>query len=83
VRSWIDAPIQFLRGTGVGHIRELFDGNYPHNPGGALASAPAVAEILRCYSEDILGRRPENNARSRSTGAAATPTKPLVASGGV
>jgi glycogen debranching enzyme len=82
VRSWIDGPLQFLRGAGVGQIPELFDGNFPHHPGGALASAPAVAEILRCYSEDILGRRPESNGRSRSAGSVA-PTTPLVTTGGL
>jgi predicted glycogen debranching enzyme len=83
VKAWIDGPIKFLHGRGMGQIPELFDGNFPHHPGGALASAPAIAEILRCYSEDILGRRPNPEDLSRTAPAAAAPTKPMVASGGI
>jgi predicted glycogen debranching enzyme len=83
VRAWIDAPIQFLRGQGVGQIPELFDGDYPHHPGGALASAPAVAEILRSYSEDILGRRPETAARTKAVSSILAPPDPVAASGGI
>jgi len=83
VRSWIDAPLHYLRNQGVGQIPELFDGNFPHHGGGALASAPAVAEILRCYSEDILGRRPENTARLRPGAPPLAPAKPLVTSDGM
>ena len=39
---------------GLGQLSELFDGDAPHRPGGAIASAPAVGELLRCYVEDIL-----------------------------
>lgn len=55
VRSWLEGCLEYLRGDGVGQLRELFDGDAPHNPGGAIASAISVAEILRCYAQDVLG----------------------------
>ncbi len=39
----------------TGQLCELFDGNAPHAPGGAIASARAVGEVLRCYVEELLG----------------------------
>lgn len=42
----------------AGHLFELTDGHAPHAPGGAVASALSVAELSRCYSEDVLARRP-------------------------
>jgi glycogen debranching enzyme len=55
VRSWLDGCLGYLRGDGVGQLCELFDGDAPHHPGGAIASALSVAEILRCYAQDVLG----------------------------
>src|SRR4051812_69340 len=46
--------IDHMAGPGTGQLCELFDGNAPHSPGGAPASAAAVGEILRCYVEDVL-----------------------------
>ncbi len=39
----------------TGQLCELFDGNAPHTPGGAITSARAVGEVLRCYVEELLG----------------------------
>jgi glycogen debranching enzyme len=50
--------IDHLRNDGVGQIPELFDGDAPHSPGGAIASALSVAEVLRAYYEDVLDRLP-------------------------
>jgi glycogen debranching enzyme len=47
-----------VRTHGLGHLCELFDGDAPHRPGGAIASAPAVGELLRCYVEDVLDQQP-------------------------
>lgn len=44
--------------AGLGTISEVFDGDYPHSPGGAIAQAWSVAEILRAYVEDVLGIKP-------------------------
>ena len=51
--------VDYLSGAGTGQLCELFDGNAPHFPGGAPASAAAVGEVLRCYVEDVLDERPE------------------------
>jgi predicted glycogen debranching enzyme len=47
-----------LQTNGLGQLCELFDGDAPHAPGGAIASPLSVAELLRCYAEDVLGRKP-------------------------
>ncbi len=47
-----------LETAGVGSISELFDGDYPYTPGGCIAQAWSVAEILRAYVEDVLGIKP-------------------------
>lgn len=51
--------LDWMRDQGMGQMRELFDGNPPHEPGGCIASAIAVGELLRCYVEDVLDQRPE------------------------
>ncbi|HYL38591.1 MAG TPA: amylo-alpha-1,6-glucosidase [Bryobacteraceae bacterium] len=45
--------------AGLGQISEVFDGDPPHRPGGCIAQAWSVAEVLRTYIEDIQGHRPE------------------------
>jgi predicted glycogen debranching enzyme len=47
-----------LETAGVGTISEVFDGDYPYSPGGCIAQAWSVAEILRAYVEDVLGIKP-------------------------
>lgn len=47
-----------LRDHGVGYISEIFDGDEPAVPRGAIAQAWGVAEILRAYSEDVLEIQP-------------------------
>lgn len=42
----------------LGSISEIFDGNMPHKAAGCFAQAWSVAEVLRCYVEDIKGQRP-------------------------
>jgi predicted glycogen debranching enzyme len=36
--------------AGIGSVSEVFDGNYPHSPGGCFAQAWSVAELIRLYS---------------------------------
>ena len=43
----VDAFEEDLTVHGVGSVAELYDGNPPHNPHGAISSATAVAVILR------------------------------------
>lgn len=42
----------------IGSISEIFDGNTPHCPRGCYAQAWSVAELIRCYVEDIKGQKP-------------------------
>jgi predicted glycogen debranching enzyme len=43
--------IQHLDGHGVGSISEIFDGEPPFRPGGCIAQAWSVAEMLRAWHE--------------------------------
>ncbi|MCQ1535408.1 glycogen debranching protein [Methanosarcina sp. KYL-1] len=47
-----------LESGGIGTISEVFDGDYPYTPGGCIAQAWSVAEVLRAYVEDVLGIKP-------------------------
>jgi glycogen debranching enzyme len=47
-----------LTEAGLGSISEIFDGDPPHLPRGCFAQAWSVAEVLRAYVEDVLGRVP-------------------------
>lgn len=42
-----------LAEAGVGSLSEVFDGEAPHSPGGCIARAWSVAEVLRAYVEDV------------------------------
>jgi len=61
VRDRVDRFLQPLREhlwqAGLGQISEVFDGDAPHRPGGCIAQAWSVAEVLRTYVEDASGRR--------------------------
>lgn len=50
---------QHTREAGLLTISEIFDGDSPHSPRGCISQAWSVAELLRAYFEDILGKRPE------------------------
>jgi glycogen debranching enzyme len=55
VLKWIEPCLGYMEGDGLGQLRELFDGDAPHAPRGAIASALGVAEILRVYAREVLG----------------------------
>jgi len=48
-----------IKTAGLGHISALADADPPHNPGGCIAQAWSVAELLRAIVEDILQIAPE------------------------
>jgi len=58
VSEILESPLEYIASEGLGQLCELFDGDTPHRPGGAPASAPAIAELLRCYAEDVLDMLP-------------------------
>jgi predicted glycogen debranching enzyme len=55
VNDWLRPCLNHLNGPGIGNLPELFDGEAPHHPGGAIASLLSVAEIARAYVEDANG----------------------------
>ena len=75
-RAMLRPSLDRLRGDGLGHLPELFHGDAPHAPGGATTAPLAVAEILRCYAEDLLGRNPALPPRPPAGEAAPQPADP-------
>ncbi len=49
-----------LREAGLGTISEVFDADFPHEPGGCISQAWSVAELLRAVHEDILCAAPDS-----------------------
>ncbi|MDQ1275998.1 MAG: hypothetical protein QG610_1573 [Euryarchaeota archaeon] len=58
MKSLLEGFDEHLETAGVGTISEVFDGDYPHAPGGTISQAWSIAEILRAYVEDVLGIKP-------------------------
>ena len=56
--QFLDPLRAHLWQAGLVQISEIFDGDPPHQPGGCIAQAWSVAEILRTYIEDAMGRKP-------------------------
>ncbi len=52
-----------LMEAGLGTISEIFDGDSPHRSRGCISQAWGVAELLRCYVENIEGKRPANERK--------------------
>ena len=61
-KTWLSSLKDHLSDAGLGHISEIFDGDYPHRPVGCIAQAWSVAEILRATVEDVHGVRPRAKA---------------------
>jgi glycogen debranching enzyme len=57
-RKVLHGILDYLTGDGSGQLCELFDGDQPHRPGGAISSALAVSEVLRAYAEEVLDLGP-------------------------
>ncbi len=47
-----------IKEVGIGTISEIFDGDFPHKPRGCISQAWSVAELLRAYFEDVMGKKP-------------------------
>jgi predicted glycogen debranching enzyme len=50
--DWTGPFRQFVEAEGGGQIPEVFDGDAPQRPGGCIAQAWSVAELLRCLVEE-------------------------------
>jgi predicted glycogen debranching enzyme len=64
--TFLEPLRRHLHEAGLGFISELFDGEPPYRPRGCIAQAWSVAEILRAYWEDILGKCPQDTLLSYS-----------------
>lgn len=51
--QWLAEFRRYIDNQGVGQIAEVFDGDAPHRPGGCIAQAWSIAELLRVCVEDI------------------------------
>jgi predicted glycogen debranching enzyme len=65
-QAWLSPLESHLAEAGLGHVSEIFEGDAPHRPCGCIAQAWSVAEILRVYSEDIRGLRPNTSPSGRA-----------------
>jgi predicted glycogen debranching enzyme len=76
ISGWLEPCLKYMSSDGLGQLSELCDGDAPHTPRGAIASALSVAEVLRCYSQEVLGiaaARPKIRPISQGLGG-----KPVV-----
>ena len=62
IKGLLRGCLAHLQGDGLDLLPELFDGDAPHRPGGAIADARGVGEIARAWAEEVLGRRPPARA---------------------
>jgi predicted glycogen debranching enzyme len=53
---WLAELRRFIQDEGVGQLPEVFDGDAPHRPGGCVAQAWSVAEVLRSLVELLAPR---------------------------
>jgi predicted glycogen debranching enzyme len=66
-RDWIRGFEAHLGEAGLGYVSEIFDGDPPHRPRGAIAQAWSVAELLRVASR-LAGKAPAARL-ARASGA--------------
>ncbi|MDP9113893.1 MAG: amylo-alpha-1,6-glucosidase [Acidobacteriota bacterium] len=77
--TWLAGFSEHLATTGLGHICEIADAEYPYTPRGCIAQAWSAGEILRAAVEDVYAaatvtkRRP---SRAVATPALAKAAKP-------
>ncbi|MBI2682202.1 MAG: sigma-70 family RNA polymerase sigma factor [Acidobacteriales bacterium] len=69
--------LEHLTEAGLGHISEVFDGDAPQHPGGCIAQAWSVAEVLRCLLDE-LGQEPVKSSKKSTSRKAAVVVKPWV-----
>lgn len=63
--KWLEPLLLHLSSAGLGHISEIFEGDFPHRPCGCIAQAWSVGEILRAYTEDVKRVKPSSESRVR------------------
>jgi glycogen debranching enzyme len=65
--QWLSEFRRYIEEEGLGQIPEVFDGAAPHRPGGCLAQAWSVAELLRTVVEDIGATKPVRRVVAKAT----------------
>ncbi len=70
--TWLTAFSEHVTTTGLGHLCEIADAEYPYTPRGCIAQAWSAAEILRAAVEDVYAAA--STTKRRPTKAVATPT---------
>ncbi|MBN2013632.1 MAG: glycogen debranching enzyme family protein [Candidatus Altiarchaeota archaeon] len=55
--------VQHLNNAGLGTVSEFLEGEPPFTPRGCISYACSVAELLRCYFEDVLQKKPLNEKK--------------------
>lgn len=63
--KWLEPLQQHLSSAGLGHISEIFEGDFPNRPCGCIAQAWSVGEVLRAYTEEVKGIRPSSQPKVR------------------
>jgi predicted glycogen debranching enzyme len=81
-RSVLAPLVGHLKEACLGHVSEIFEGDAPHAPRGAVAQGWSVAELLRALVEDVEGIVP-GPAPSLSTVAATGPRVAAPADAGL
>jgi predicted glycogen debranching enzyme len=51
VKAFLEPLLAYLERDGIGQIPEVFDADPPHRPGGCIAQAWSVAELVRVVAE--------------------------------
>jgi glycogen debranching enzyme len=63
--DWLSELARFIENEGAGQLPEVFDGDAPHRPGGCIAQAWSVSELLRACVEDVYRAAPREPASKR------------------
>jgi predicted glycogen debranching enzyme len=77
-RTLLDPLLIHLKDACLGHISEIFEGDAPHAPRGAVAQAWSAAELLRALVEDVQGVRPDAPSRPRAAEETCPPSSPTT-----
>jgi predicted glycogen debranching enzyme len=64
-RNMLAPLVAHLKEACLSHVSEIFEGDAPHAPRGAVAQAWSVAELLRALVEDVQGVSPDAPSRPR------------------
>ncbi len=61
--EWLEGFHKSMETSGVGQISEVANGDFPHKPGGCMAQAWSIGELLRAAVEDVYEERTVNTQK--------------------